>query len=319
MKLFICLSSLLLAILPCGAQELNYYFEEFTNEYQDLNQAISLSDGDVWDDPNYTVPIGFDFMLYDVTTTHLFFKEDFGGIVYSLFLDLVIAVSTADLADRSYEVENTASSPISYLVEGEEGSKIFKLEWKNAGYHNDDEKQYYINLQLWLYQGSNMIEIHYGPNNVDNPFYNFQEDYCAIGKQNMITGFKEAHVVEEIWNNFVFNYHVIDSTYEPETFSSIPENGTVFRIYPEYAIGIKEDKPNSMSVYPNPCNDKFSVYLHKESEGYYTISDLLGKTLIKGVSRKKQLQVNVQSLAAGQYILQYHSDGEIATQKFIKN
>ena len=54
-------------------------------------------------------------------------------------------------------------SPVSYQLGGVPGSRILKVEWKNAGFHMDiaaDNKSVdFVNLQIWLYEESNDIEL----------------------------------------------------------------------------------------------------------------------------------------------------------------
>ena len=66
-------------------------------------------------------------------------------------------------------------SPISYATEGEAGSQIFKLQYKNAGFLGEEPDTSgllpsSINFQIWFYEGSNDIEIHFGPSNFAAPF-----------------------------------------------------------------------------------------------------------------------------------------------------
>ena len=74
----------------------------------------------------------------------------------------------SDLVDRDTS-GNGSSSPISYTLSGTAPSRIFKLEWKNAGFFNpiDNATSYddFINLQLWLHEGSDAIEVRFGNGN----------------------------------------------------------------------------------------------------------------------------------------------------------
>lgn len=315
MKNLILLSCFIIYNLQSNAQEVNYYFEQFTQEYIDLEQAISLNNGEVWDDPDYIVPIGFNFQLFNDTITELYFDEDFGGFLYQPDGSHIIVVSSADLADISYGTEDESSSPISYQLTGEEGSKIFKLEWKNAGYLDNDERQYYANIQLWLYQDSNMIEIHYGPNYVDDVFYNWESDVCAIANFDPDTD--EGYFVEDIDGEFVFNYHIIDDIFEPNYFSSIPEEGTVFRFFPEYIIGI-EEQTSTTSIHPNPCANQLSINLTESNKFTYIITNMQGQRLLEGSSTQRNTKINVHTLPTGMYLLETSNISGNNKQTFIK-
>lgn len=45
------LLSLLFLSVGTYAQEVNYYFEQYTNSYENLEDRISLTSGKIWDDP----------------------------------------------------------------------------------------------------------------------------------------------------------------------------------------------------------------------------------------------------------------------------
>lgn len=153
--------------LLVSAQEIDYLFEHFTQEYNDLENPISINNNLIWDEPYYQIPIGFEYELFNHTANSIIFHHNMGGAV--LFISdnegfERIVVNQADMADRAFngmnEGEVGSLSPISYQHE----EKIFILDWKSAGvigFHYT----YFMNFQLWIYEGSNIIEIHYGPSN----------------------------------------------------------------------------------------------------------------------------------------------------------
>jgi hypothetical protein len=147
-----------------------YSLSVTTDDYTDLTNPIDVNNGEIWDDPEYTVPIGFPFTLNGHDLTHLsFFGFGFLLAAPTSNPDIQVGVFPfeADLIDRGALEEIESLSPIGYQLEGAPGSRIFKLEIKNAGSYyelaDNDESTMFINLQLWLYEGSNKVEFRYGP------------------------------------------------------------------------------------------------------------------------------------------------------------
>lgn len=64
------LLSLLLLSGIINAQEVNYYFEQFTNSYENLEDPISLTGGMIWDDPEFTIPVDIDFNFFNNQYTY---------------------------------------------------------------------------------------------------------------------------------------------------------------------------------------------------------------------------------------------------------
>ena len=300
------------------AQEVNYYFEQFTNTYTDLENPTSLNNGEIWDDPNYIVPIGFDFNIFNSSTNQILFDEGLGGDVYDQNIDKAIVATAADLSDRAYNTnDSTSLSPISYLVDGDEGSRIFKLEWENAGFYDDDSGNYYINLQLWLYENSDMIEIHYGPSNIESSLYNWQGDFCGVFNFNEKEETADGYSLEEIEGNYEFNYNIIDDFFEPNYFTTLPENGTVFRFYPEYAVNMDEFE-TVINTYPNPTTDFLNIENTEQNNIVYQIVSVDGEIIKRGYSNDAVIRIDVQSLNSGMYLLTGEKGDNRFKKSFIK-
>jgi hypothetical protein len=87
--------------------------------------------------------------------------------------------SDADIADRGYLNQTASRSPIRYLTTGTAPNRIFKLEIANGGFYN--EYDFYntmsdsFSLQVWVYETSNIVELHYGPSRITHAadYFNF--------------------------------------------------------------------------------------------------------------------------------------------------
>jgi len=170
-KNIFCLSSLK-AIVLClfvlflfssfALAQKSYKFVYSTGPYTNLSGATSLNNNQLWDDPEYKIPIGFTFEFFDQSFDSLY-VSDF------VWLDAAkkyqIYAYDSDFIDKG---SGSSLSPISYLLTGAPGSQILKIEWNNAGFYYDAGLNDFINVQLWLYEGSNDIEVRIGPNSVLN-------------------------------------------------------------------------------------------------------------------------------------------------------
>ena len=78
MKKYFIKSTLVLIILlifsNIQAQTFPYFLEVETGTYTDIEESTELTSiGDLWDDPGYNIPIGFDFDFYGETYSNIQF------------------------------------------------------------------------------------------------------------------------------------------------------------------------------------------------------------------------------------------------------
>jgi len=155
--------------------------------YQTLEGATSVTNNMEWDDPDYTIPIGFDFVLYGNTIDTLFSNRD-DIILYDQNFDVndtmysIIVPLLANLVDLGYDSGESLSN-ISYTVEGEIGGRICKVEWSNAGFYEEFgySASSFVNIQLWLYEGTNELEYHFGESDITDPFNLFENPGPLVG------------------------------------------------------------------------------------------------------------------------------------------
>jgi hypothetical protein len=217
-----------------SVQSFIYALSTSTDTYTDLTGATSINTGDIWDDPEYNMHIAFPFMINGNPVTDLTFYG-LGDLMHAPTADpdveTYIFSFETDLIDRGSNGLNSLS-PISYKVEGPAGSRIQKLEFKNAGsYYEMDELgtlDMYINFQMWLYEGSNTIEFHYGPSSISNP------DLFYGGEPGPLSGTTDYNEIDEI----VSNGHFLNGTAgnpflseDPAILSGTPTDGTVYRLF----------------------------------------------------------------------------------------
>ncbi len=242
---------LLTAALICHAAsaQLLYSFTDTTSPYVPLSTgAASLNGSTIWSNQNYVAPMPFSWKLDStITLTSLPLilslpatcsdtanRTDINGF---MFADLTL------LTDRG-ALGTTSLSPIRYATTGTAPARIFKLEFANAGFAI--ENGYYgtlkdsINIQIWIYEGSSIVELHYGSSGITHPV-----DYFANGAGRPFIGYIKHLDIKNSSSGFF--YYIRDSsaiTKSLDTFSlkstviptnslsAWPANGRVFRFTP---------------------------------------------------------------------------------------
>jgi len=184
-----------------------------------------------------------------------------------------------------------------------------------VGFLEDELLTYYMNFQLWMYEGSNMIEIHFGNSNVDDNFW-YQEMNCSgFVAVNWAFETAEGFILSEVNGVYQFDYSQFEE--EPTYYTSVPENGTVFRFYPEYAIGAEELK-TAVKTYPNPVNNYLFIENKLGTELSYKVMSLDGRVVNIGNSSLTKIQLDLSELKPGVYLLSYKGSGKSTRQSFVK-
>ncbi|HET8810006.1 MAG TPA: T9SS type A sorting domain-containing protein [Flavobacteriaceae bacterium] len=309
------------------AQNCTYDFNVSTGTYQNLTNSTSLNNGMFWDDPNYTIPIGFDFEICGNTYNTIYITDwGYGGSLFSEpnpagSVSLIIPISQ-DLIDLSHNA-GPSLSPISYKTTGTAGNRILKIEWKNAGFWGCPD---YMNFQVWLYENNNSIAYHYGPSSVNNPACSFEGETGPITMFwplfNWDTGsfIKPGYAITG--NPSSPTLVVLDPNNPPPAGSSSALNGmipdgTIYTFTPDN-LSIKTNEAIAFSIYPNPVADMLT-FKTKSSFGNYRIEILsLTGQKVKTFSQTQNHQINISDLASGIYFVKVISKGISGVQKIIK-
>ena len=149
--------------------------------YTDLTGAASVNNGEIWDDPEYFINLPFDFLVNE-TTSSVLQLFGLGGLLQAETADpdvfAFLMPFETDLIDRGFLDGAESLSPISFKVDGSAGSRIAKLEFKNAGsyaeFAEENNNAMFVNFQVWMYEGSNTIQFRYGTSFINDPILFFQ-------------------------------------------------------------------------------------------------------------------------------------------------
>ncbi|MFA6949581.1 MAG: T9SS type A sorting domain-containing protein [Lentimicrobiaceae bacterium] len=280
--------------------------------------------------PDYIIPIGFDFFFFNSTIDTLFFFETAPSILSSSkelngFHKIIIPFG-ASLVDRGIGSSHSLS-PLSYQLSGEIGSRILKIEWKNAGfaieYYLNNTLDDYVNFQLWLYETSGKMEIHYGPSQISHPEFAYADetgpsvtlvpkfDYVmdTMSKTSLwLQGspFKPSMVESD-------NSFYLDGTITPNSvyhFNNLIVSSAI----------INQDAP---IVYPNPVKDRLNIRLQNYPTLPITVlfCNMSGRIMNEvyiSSNHIGEMQIPVSFLTSGIYQLIIINGKETYTTRLLK-
>ena len=312
----------------------NYTFTKSTGTYADLTGATALSTSG-WDEDQYLVPLGFNFSIGNKTYTNVV-VDDNGSILFpdaaGTSAEAGIIAFDVDLMDRAI-----ASNPstINKVTTGTPGSQITKIEWKNAGFYDDPSStppnylpfpNDFINFQVWIYEGSNNIEIHFGSSNITAA--NLASNFGTTGGAStaLITAVtpsgQSATLTGVALQGPAATPTMVTFT-NTNTFPSVtgvPASGTIYR-FATTTTGISKNRNKAnFSVYPNPVADVMKIEgLTAKGNVTINVSDVLGKVVLtEKVTAAQNVSVNVGSLKKGAYTVEISSEEGRSIKQIIK-
>ena len=315
-----------------------YTFAAFPGGYSDLISSTSLNNGQVWDDPNYTVPIGFNFEYFGESMTSIEISDEgLGGLliggdcIVDPTMSYLVAYG-ADIIDRGYDGVVSLSN-ISYKTEGTVGNRICKIEWRNVGFYDgttdaNGNKIDYLNFQLWFYETTNVVEIRFGPKSITEPLIDFEGEtgsFVILADQ---IGCNSGDILghELILSGTPANPDFYDDVYSLED-TLLFLNGvipplTVYRFTPASTASQNELSVSnpSFSVVPNPSEDQITLIQVEGSSSKISnisIVDMSGKVLLSNLEFNTEIPID--KLQSGMYFIKVAMEtGEIYSEKFTK-
>ena len=317
------------------SQTFPYTFSVSQGTYTNLANGISVNNGQIWDDPNYTLPLGFNLQVFGTSFANLDLSDFFAANAFGNGSNPspIILSYGVDLIDRGSN-GNTSLSPISYQIDGLAGSRIFKLEYRNAGFY-DDPQPYTssINTQLWLYEGSNDIEIRFGPNQVSSQQVFGEYTGPIIGFFDKFTISNDEPEFDNLYylqgnpaNPTLQVANVSDLETLQTTLSGTPGNGLIYKFSP---LSVSTNTPdfaeNALRVYPTLTQDWVKIACTDEIWGqsstslHYRVLDIAGHAVVEGRLSQSQTTVDLSACLSGVYVIQVSSDrGLLKAQRVVK-
>ncbi len=318
-----------LAVTTFSAAAQNpYNLSVLTQAYTPLTTA-PVNDTTAWLTGNFSAPLPFAFDLasqplsrFNLMTANIGPATDTTGTVNGM------VIMGAAFVDRGL-MTGRSRSPIRFQTTGVAPSRIFKAEVSGAGFleelMSNSTQEDSVNLQVWLYEGSHIVELRYGPSKVSaNPDY-FSDGGPTVGfvrgldfssasggfqKLYGLTGSPSAPAVD----SFDFS--------DPEQgLSAYPASGTVYRFTPRgftpASVAAQSELALS-AMYPNPFTDQLTFRYAGQGKVDYQVLALNGAKLIHGQAGYGEHHVNVSSLVPGAYVVRLSTADEVRSAQFIK-
>lgn len=307
----------LITIVCCGsimvAQQTTYSFSQKTETYSNLTGATVIST-QYWDDFDvYTLQLPFSFSYFGKAYSIIYAMGGFDGFVY----DGAGGFGSYEVYTFDNEMKDAnGNATISYAVTGTSPNRIMKIQTMNANFDNDDTDTDYANVQLWLYETSNIIEMHYGPSSIANA-NTFPISSCA----GPTVGLAKDQTSYLTLSGDASN-PTASSTVPSICVVGAPPDGKVYRFTP-LVSGIKE-LTNSIpvSIYPNPNNGEFTIAsessAYSNSKTIVSVKNALGQEVYRSnISLTGAGETINTNLETGMYFVQIENEKGYSVKKIV--
>lgn len=307
-----------------------YSLTTTSGTYDNLTNPISLNNNDIWEMPDYIIPIGFDFWYFNSTIDTLYFFETAPAMLSSSneqggFHQIIIPFGTS-LVDRGLGTSHSLS-PLSYELSGDIGNRIFKMEWKNVGflfeYYANNTLNDYANFQLWLYEESGNIEMHYGPTSISHP----ELAYAGETGPSVSLIPKYDYDPDTISSASLWLYGNPNAPVMMESNNYINLIGTIAPNTVYQFNNLTVSSPANINkislIFPNPVKDILNIRLDKIIASTITvyIYDISGRKVYDAsvnMTKAVELQICVSDLTSGIFQLIIKQGQETYTSRFVK-
>lgn len=319
--LLVAIAALLFTSQATKAQ-FNYNLTVSNQAYQPLTGATTVNGTTAWHDQIYSVPLGFNFNIDGRVINKFIFMSslvatDTAGTISGFF------ISGTDLIDRGV-LTGTSKSPIRYTVSGTTGSRIFKIEFFNAGFGDEYDMHHTatdsLNLQVWMYEGTNVLELHYGSSLMTHYSDYFHPDpYIGFVRDVTFTtgSFKAMYVLKG--NPTAPTIDSLSLSHPSAGLASYPASGTVYKYTPKGNVGINNIKlPEYIKIYPTVCSSDLVIENGIDEAINSTIISIDGKIMISKPIYRGKTNVDVSTLPPGIYMIRIELQEGTSISKFVK-
>ena len=314
------------------AQTVNYPYEFAASNqpYVYLPEtATEILGSTGWDDDvvPFTLPITFDYIGVANTDWKL---DTYGGLYPNeLNIDVDIPYITGIYSDY---IDN-GNSMVRYVVEGTAGSRIAKIEFRNLGIF-DGAATDSVNFQIWLHEGTDKIEYHVGPSNVNPMLLGFENAdmplIVGLAYGDAISTELVFHAIKpqnNVQTDTLVDFDVTTSDEDAliliDYGMNYPTNTSVFSFTPlsEDTSTSVRNIPSAVSgLYPNPTTNNITLLLKQNPTkgALVRMYDVTGKLLQTQQVTETKTVIDMQRLAKGVYTINYSSTEKQESFRVIK-
>lgn len=289
----------------------DYVFSYSTAPYVPLTDPIVVVTNAEFDGSYRYVPIGFDFVYWGMGQTVFTFNTH-GYCAFGLSPNYGFYPFNLGLV-------GLGDSQVGYVqdLSGGPGHGILKVEWKHVGFFSFPDGTDHVSWQVWLYEGSNAVELHFGPSAIATEHY--------AGLFGSING-PQIEFIHPEAEGFYDLEGLADSPaaiYMPGEdlfLHGYPEQGMVYRFTPLASIGVAETRmrEHTLLLYPQPAAELLRI-AHADGSpimGPYAVCDATGHVVQEG--RVPPNGIDVTHLSDGCYILRTTEGALVRQQRFVR-
>ncbi len=312
-----------LSAFALKGQSQPYNFSVSSEPYSTLTNATVLPASEVWDLEESIAPIGFDFQFDDASIDQIYVLGYLGALVtdidFTPGLDAIFGYS-------AYSLINGPGTEVRYRTDGTAPNRVFKVEWYKAAFTDADGN---ISFQIWLYEGSNDIQVRIGSGSIPDPVNTF------FNETSPLIGLMVDYV--ETLDGYTIGYShwvvgsptnptdtIIQTLYEGEDMppfgcDGIPQENLVLT-FSTSAVGTSTlANAEPLGFYPNPVVDVLHFNEPAEANSSVQIFDATGRILFNEnyLPGASTCQIPAH-LPAGTYWLSRTCGGKISVAQFIK-
>jgi hypothetical protein len=284
----------------------SYTYSPLTQPYNNITNATVISPVG-WDYLTVdTVPFPFQFKYYGMNFDTFYLAGGLGGFEYfggGYFGNYELLFYDAPIFDRGFGI-----SPISYSITGTQPNRIVKVQIENGGFIYDANETDFFDVQVWFYETTNVIEMHYGPNSVSNPdswYQGYDGPSVALVRDTITYLALFGPALNPTPSTTTSTYYVTGS----------PPLGTVYRFTPLNNL-IEEPPVFFQKIYPNPSTGTFTLdakFLN--SDGQLLIYDAAGQLIVNRTIGPFENTITIDR--SGIYFLKLSGVGGHLFQKII--
>ncbi len=196
----------------------------------------------------------------------------------------------------------------SYEVNGISPNRILKIEWKHQGLTGSAANNDSISYQMWLYETSNIIEWHFGP----NAWYT-----GSFGSTNPLVMILYGSSYYDIMGSV--NTPTLVNCGPSCHLNGLPANGKIYRLTPSSITSIPENEEIPFTIISDQQNGNIEINMKGiHTEGSLIIYDALGKEVFNSVIRNEAEKVQLV-LKSGVYIATFEHNKGMYKKKFLAN
>ena len=247
---------------------------------------------------------------------------DVGFTSQSIFLPY-----SSDLVDAG-QVTGEHTSIVSHKTTGVAPDRVFHMQWSDCAFKQEvsasNTVENRVSFQIRVYEGSNDVAIHYGPQNFDGiASLHGENDGPSIGVYaNLNTStsqFENYWIVggetndpQPLWGDpDIAN----DNSYNP--LNANPANGTLYH-FSTSSVGLETVETATVQCYPNPVQTELFLTIDQALVGSnFELVNVTGQTVLNGRFQSAQLVLDVSGLPSGMYFLRGKAGSSVITERIV--